>query len=142
MPRRAVAEIVASLALLAVTIGLSGGLALTYYGWLHGYSAQNSILEGQATQLTSYRVYVVAAAAGAPSRVWLLNAGEAPATVSQVYSDGSLLSPNQWGIVDSTTGANATSLLPGRLYKLTLAASSSVVIYFGDLYSLQAVLGA
>ncbi len=141
MHRRAVAEIVAAIALLGVTIGLSSGLAATYYGWLRSFSSQSTLLEGQAAQLTSTRVYLVAADWSAGSKVWLFNAGGTPVTISEVYADGSLLAPGSWLLVDSGTGENSTSLLPGHLYALSVAASSSVVIYFGDLYMVEAAVG-
>ena len=141
MSRHAVAEIVATLALLGVTIGLSGGLALTYYSWLHSYSDQSALLDGQAAQLTSSRVYVVGAIAGSPGKVWLMNAGTASSNITQVYSDGSLLSASQWRVVDSVTGANASILLPGHLYQLLVNATSSVVVYLGNLVELEAGLG-
>jgi hypothetical protein len=141
MPKRGVAEIVASLALLGVTISLSGGLAVTYYGWLHGYATQSALMEGEAAELTSSKVYVVASSAGPPARIFLVNTGERPSSISEVYSDGSLLSASQWLLLDAVTGDNSSSLLPGHLYELRVDSVVSVVVYFDDLYSVEVGTG-
>jgi hypothetical protein len=141
MPRKAVAEIMATLALLGVTISLSGGLALTYYGWLHSYSSQSAVLGGEAARLGSSRVYVVATAAGSPARVWILNSGGAPSNITELYADGSLLLAGQWRLFDSVTGSNSTSLLPGHLYQIAVNATRSIVAYFDGTLSVGVVLG-
>ncbi|HVP23075.1 MAG TPA: hypothetical protein VMS77_04095 [Conexivisphaerales archaeon] len=140
MARKGVSEIVAALALLGVTIGLSGGLAVTYYGWLNGYSNQNAFLTGEASQLTSLRVYVVGSSVGSPSRVWLLNSGS-PCNVTQVYADGSLVLPGQWRLTESVSGSASSLLQPGRMYVLSVNASNSSVVYFDGMLKVQVVLG-
>ncbi len=140
--RKGIAEFVATIALLGVTIGLAGGLAATYYGWLHSYSAQSAHVGVEASLLSSSRVSLVAFTSGTPSKVWLMNCGSLPTAITSAYSDGSLLYAAQWRLYDAVTGNSSAYLLPGRLYVLLVNATSRIDLYFDSMFSLTVGMGS
>jgi hypothetical protein len=135
--KRAIAELMATLALLGVTIGLSGGLAFTYYSWLHSYSAQSSQLGGQASVLSSIRVALVASRAGPPAQAWMMNWGDAPLNVTDVFAGGFKLPPGGWSLSDAASGLPSPLLLPGGLYVLSASTNTSLVVYFDGVYRME-----